>query len=120
MYLDPALLDARTTGPAAGGDDAVLLLPGFDEYLLGFKDRSLMFDAEHTQAIIPGGNGVFQATIVRGGRVIGTWRRTLTRGRVVVDLRPLVRLGAADRSRVEDALKPYAHFVGRPVQARWA
>lgn len=119
MYLDPALLDAPTTGPAAG-DDEVLLLPGFDEYLLGFKDRSLMLDAEHTRAIIPGGNGVFQATIVRGGRVIGTWKRTLTRARAVVELRPLVHLGAADRSRVEDALKPYAHFVGRPVQARWA
>jgi hypothetical protein len=117
MYLDPALLDAPATEPA--DDDEVLLLPGFDEYLLGFKDRSLMLDAKHKQAIIPGGNGIFQATIVRGGRVIGTWKRTMTTTRAVVDLRPLVRLGAADRSRIEDALKPYAHFTGRPVQARW-
>jgi hypothetical protein len=123
MLLDPALLDAHRAGtPGEDGKDGedFLALPGFDEYLLGFKDRSLMLAAEHKQAIIPGGNGVFQWTIVRGGRVIGTWKRSVARGRTVVDVRPLVPLGAANRSRVEDALEPYARFTGRPVQARWS
>jgi hypothetical protein len=120
MVPDPALLDAHRNGPGAGGEDDILALPGFDEYLLGFKDRSLMLAAEHKQAIIPGGNGVFQPTIVRGGKVIGTWRRSVARGHTVVDLRPLVPLGAVDRARVEDALKPYAHFTGRPLQAHWS
>jgi hypothetical protein len=99
--------------------DAVLALPGFDEYLLGFKDRSMMIDAAHQQAIIPGGNGVFQATIVRGGRVVGTWKRTLTKKNTVVQVRPLVSLTAADRIRVEAALEPYARFVGLPLAVRW-
>ena len=124
MLLDRALLDAHGTGPAAGGPsgggDEVLVLPGFDEYLLGFKDRSLMLAAEHMQAIVPGGNGVFQATIVRGGRVVGTWKRSVARGRTVVDLRPLVRLTASERARVETALEPYARFTGRPLEARWS
>jgi DNA glycosylase AlkZ-like len=119
MYLDPALLDANGAAMEAGGQDGVRALPGFDEYLLGFKDRSLMLAAEHKQAIIPGGNGVFQPTIVRGGRVVGTWRRSVAKGRTVVDVRPLVRLSARDRSRVEDALESYARFTGRPLQARW-
>ena len=58
-----------------------LALPGFDEYLLGFKDRSLMVDAAGMEAVIPGKNGVFRSTIVRDGRVVGTWKRTLTRRR---------------------------------------
>jgi hypothetical protein len=120
MLLDPALLDAHRTGPATGGADDILALPGFDEYLLGFKDRSLMLAAEHKQAIIPGGNGVFQATIVRGGRVIGTWKRSVARGRTVVDARPLIRLNARDRARVQDALTAYARFTGRPLQVRWS
>jgi hypothetical protein len=118
MLLDPALLDAYRAGPAEGVDD-VLALPGFDEYLLGFKDRSLMLAAEHKQAIIPGGNGVFQATIVRGGRVIGTWKRSVARGRTVVDVRPLVPVSAADRARIEDALEPYARFTAQPLQVQW-
>lgn len=123
MLLDPELLDTWTASSAvssAVGDvDAVLALPGFDEYMLGFKDRSLMLAAEHKQAIIPGGNGVFQSTVVRGGRVIATWKRSLTRGRLVVEVRPLVPIGASDRARVEDALERYANFVGNPLRVQW-
>src|SRR5690606_25200860 len=75
MYADAALVGAYQ--PAARASQAALALPGFDEYMLGYKDRSLMLDKEHQQAIIPGGNGVFQPTIVIGGRVVGTWRRTV-------------------------------------------
>ena len=78
--------------------DDVLALPGFDEYLLGFKDRALMLAAEHKQAIIPGGNGMFQSTIVRGGRVIGTWKRTATKRRLTVQVRPLVPCSEAPSS----------------------
>ena len=68
------------------------MLPGFDEYLLGFKDRTLMVDPAHLSAVVPGGNGVFQSTVVRGGRVIGTWKRRLARTRVTVTVQPLVTL----------------------------
>lgn len=118
MVLDPAVLDTDPE-PAADTWDDVLALPGFDEYLLGFKDRSLMLAPEHKQAIIPGGNGVFQATIVRAGRVVGTWKRSASRSRTVVSVLPLVTLRAGDRRRVEGALEAYAHFTGRPVDVRW-
>jgi hypothetical protein len=119
MILDRALLDAHRARPLAVDGDDVRALPGFDEFMLGFKDRALMVDPEHMPAIVPGNNGVFQPTIVRGGRVIGTWKRSAARGRTVVQVRPLVRFGAADRPLVEDALKPYGYFVGQPVDVRW-
>ena len=55
------------------GQRSVLLLPGFDEFLLGYQDRSLVLAAEHANKVVPGGNGVFKKTIVAGGEVIGTW-----------------------------------------------
>jgi hypothetical protein len=78
-----------------------------------------MLDDAHKQAIIPGGNGVFQATLVRGGRVVGTWKRSLTKKAVVVTARPLVRFGSADRRCAEAALQPYAEFVELPLEVRW-
>jgi hypothetical protein len=57
----------------------VLLLPGFDELLLGYGDRSAVLPAEFADRIVPGGNGMFRPTVVSGGRVVGTWR-TLGRG----------------------------------------
>ena len=99
--------------------DAVIAVSGFDEYLLGFKDRSLMLAAEHKQAIIPGSNGIFMWTIVRGGRVIGTWKRSPKTAKTVVDVLPLITLRAKDRKAVEAAFLPYQRFLGRPVEVRW-
>ena len=114
MLLDPALAGAEL--PEL---DDWLALPGFDEYMLGYKDRSMMLDDAHKEAIVPGGNGVFQATIVRGGRVVGTWKRSLTKKAVAVTARPLVRFRAADRRCAEAALQPYADFVELPLQVHW-
>ncbi|MEN3358724.1 MAG: hypothetical protein V7637_2706 [Mycobacteriales bacterium] len=120
MFLDPALLDGGGPAPGIVHDaDGIRALPGFDEYLLGYKDRSMMVDDEHKQAIIPGGNGVFQPTLVRAGRVIGTWRRTATPKQVTIDIRPLVTLRATDRKRVDAAFEPYAAFLQLPVRTRW-
>ncbi|SCF02862.1 winged helix DNA-binding domain-containing protein [Micromonospora mirobrigensis] len=110
--LHPALLEA----PRDRVDD-VRVLPGFDEYLLGFKDRTLMLDPAHQQAIVPGNNGMFRSTVVRGGRVAGTWTRTIARTRVSITVQPLSGL---DRAAVEAALAGYARFLGLPARVDWA
>lgn len=120
MILDAALPDAGLGSGADGFADELRVLPGFDEYLLGFKDRSLMLDPEHKQAVIPGGNGMFQPTVVRGGRVIGTWKRSTGHKQLVVAVKPLVTLHASARARVEKAFEPYARFLGHAVEVRWA
>ncbi|MDA0637837.1 winged helix DNA-binding domain-containing protein [Nonomuraea sp. MCN248] len=114
-YVDAALLD--TVPPPVG--DEVLVLPGFDEYLLGYKDRSLMVADEHKAAIIPGGNGIFRSTVVRAGRVVATWTRTLTKSGVRITVQPLTPLGGSDRAEVERAFEPYAQFVERTPEVRW-
>lgn len=55
---------------------SVFLLPGFDEYMLGYRDRSAALPAEFARRIQPGNNGMFQPTIIAGGEVIGTWKQT--------------------------------------------
>ncbi|TDP91452.1 winged helix DNA-binding protein [Leucobacter luti] len=52
-----------------------LLLPAFDEHLLGYTDRAAQLDPAHFDRIVPGRNGMFLATVVSDGRVRGTWRR---------------------------------------------
>jgi len=54
----------------------VFLLPGFDEFVLGYADRSCAVPPEFADRIVPGGNGMFRSTVVADGRVVGTWRRT--------------------------------------------
>jgi hypothetical protein len=118
MVADSALLESYGPGPTARG--RALALPGFDEYLLGYKDRALMLAKEHTPAIIPGGNGVFQPTVVRDGRVVGTWRRTRRRARVDVTVTALAVVTAKDRQAIEAAFRSYGHFLGLDCAVSWA
>ncbi|WP_210515374.1 winged helix DNA-binding domain-containing protein [Hymenobacter terricola] len=62
----------------------VQLLPGFDEYLLGYKDRQAVLDAGHADKIVPGGNGIFKPMVVVDGQIVGTWKRTLKKGAIDV------------------------------------
>jgi hypothetical protein len=54
--------------------EGVLLLPGFDEFVLGYADRSAVVPAEFADRIVPGNNGMFRATVVHRGRVVAVWR----------------------------------------------
>lgn len=51
----------------------VALLPSFDEYLLSWRDRTMILDPGHAKRVIPGG-GILPPTVVADGRVAGTWR----------------------------------------------
>ena len=108
--LAPETLDAAA--PAA----RLHLLPGFDEYVLGYQDRTAVLAPEHSQAIVPGGNGVFRPTIVVDGAVVGTWRRTVKAREVVVEAAPFAPLSRPIRAGLRDAVEAYGAFLGQPVR----
>lgn len=99
-------------GAAARGD--VFLLPGFDEYLLGYQDRSAVLRADQATRIVPGSNGVFLPTIVAEGQVVGTWNRELNKTSVEIRLSPFAYRADWEARIIEDA-NDYGDFVGMPV-----
>jgi hypothetical protein len=89
----------------------VYLLPGFDEYLLGYRDRSASLDPAHAQKVQAGSNGIFLGTIVVNGRVIGTWKRELRKNaaRIITNFfRPVARTEAG---ALEKAISRYCKFL---------
>jgi len=63
---------------------AVALLPAFDEYLLGWRDRTLILEDAHSRKIFPGG-GILHPSVMAGGRLVGRWRLN-REGAVGVDI----------------------------------
>ena len=59
----------------------VRLLPAFDTYLLGYRSREFALAPEYARAVAPGG-GIIRPTVIRNGRVIGTWRRDGARAQI--------------------------------------
>ncbi len=104
----------------SGGTRGVLALPGFDELVLGYKDRSLHVPDGALDLIVPGGNGVFRATIVVDGTVRATWRRTLRGSRVVIDVEPFAPLAPRTLAAARRALERYADYLGLTPEIRLA
>jgi hypothetical protein len=87
------------------------LLPGFDELMLGYKDRRAMLATRFADRIVPGGNGMFLPTLVLDAQVRGTWRRTARGKSVVLEASPFGRLSAADMKAFDVPRERYARFL---------
>jgi hypothetical protein len=107
-WIATSELDAAATSRMGS---RVHALPGFDEYLLGYADRSLPLAAEHADRIVPGGNGIFLPTIVSKGRIVGTWRRTPKSKTAAIEPEHFEEATAAKQASFERAAKAYARFV---------
>ncbi|MDQ1617400.1 MAG: hypothetical protein QOJ60_3339 [Actinomycetota bacterium] len=97
-WMDPA-----TPGLLAGcrrEARGVHLLPGFDEMVLGYRDRSAVVPPAFAQHVMPGGGGMFLATVVSGGRAVATWRRPTSRAATTPEVAPFTTLTKAVASAV--------------------
>lgn len=121
-YYQSPELAARCAQLGAAKAKAGLLLPGFDEIILGYTDRTATIDKAHEPLVVPGGNGVFLATAVVGARAVATWKKTAKANEVVVELRPFAA-GAKSttgskslQKSLAAAASAYARFLGKPVR----
>lgn len=96
---------AKTRSPAA------FLLPAFDEYLIAYRDRDAVLDPKYVKRLNAGG-GMLGNCIVLDGRVIGTWRRTLARAAVAIELEFFEAPAPRERQAVEVAAQRYGGFHG--------
>jgi hypothetical protein len=93
LRQDPAAPDAH-------------LLSVYDEYVSGYKDRSAIGDARVGAALQEMGNALRFIVIVHG-RVVGTWRLSLKRNSVVIEINPLTEWTIADHRAVRAAASRY-------------
>ncbi len=97
---------------------AVYLLPNFDEYGVGYRDRSAIFDAAHAENLDSRGNILFIHALVIGGQVAGIWKRTHKQDGVIVEVSPFAPLDNAIHDTLAGAAERYGRFVGLPVTLR--
>jgi hypothetical protein len=63
---------------------SVHLLPAFDEYIISYKDRSAMFAIKDNKKAVSN-NGIFKPVIILDGQVIGIWRRSTKRDKIIIE-----------------------------------
>jgi hypothetical protein len=105
-------------GPVRRRAASAMLLPNYDEYFIGYKNRSAVGRrVGHSNAVIGGDGGVSHVAFVNG-ELVGKWKRLAQAKGALVDLTLECRLTAAERSRLGAAARKLATFLGAPVTMR--
>jgi hypothetical protein len=89
----------------------VRLAPAFDNYLIGYRDRSAHLAAERVPDIYQG--GWILPTVMRDGRVIGRWALDRARGRVTCE--PFEPWSRAVQGAVDEEIADLGRFLGRDI-----
>jgi len=102
---------STSTPSAETKTQTAYLLPGFDEYLVGYEDRSAVLDPLYVKQTNAGG-GMLNPTIVVNGQVVGTWKRTLQKDTVVITPSWFTAPMKSDHHALETAAQQYGVFLG--------
>jgi Winged helix DNA-binding domain len=116
--LSSFLFDSREywfkeSGGAKGKDASVFLLPAFDEYTIGYADRTAVLDKELSKAAMTV-NGIFFPLMVLNGKGIGIWKRRDDGKRVLI--KSAAELSETAFKKLSVAAKKYGRFLGKPVE----
>jgi hypothetical protein len=90
--------------------DSVYLLPAFDEFLIGYKDRraSLPHESRHKAV---SNNGIFWPIVVVNGRIIGTWKKAAAAATPTYNF--FERPDSDMRALIGEATARYNRFIAR-------
>lgn len=68
----------------SGKQTHTYFLPAFDQYIIGYKDRTASLHPTHFGKVVTN-NGIFKPSIIKNGEVIGTWKRSFKKDRVLIE-----------------------------------
>lgn len=108
--------DLEYWGPAnapaiRSADNNILLLPNYDEYLVAYKDRDVVYDGLHDDHLSREGNPLFNNIILIRGQIAGVWKRTIKKKGIVMDLQTFTLLNKTDQARLDRAITRYKQFI---------
>jgi hypothetical protein len=106
---------SRSIRPEHSPAAAVYLLPGFDEFLLGYRERCALPDDPGLRKKVLK-NGMLSPTLIISGRVAGTWKRSFRKGTVRIAVTPFAPLAGAEQEALTATARRYGEFLGMPVE----
>lgn len=88
----------------------VHLLPSFDIYLLGYRDRRLIVPQQHAKRINVGG-GILHPTLLVNGQVVGTWKGQRKKNKMDVLIETFEQLASETYSALEAEVIDLGRFL---------
>jgi len=105
----------ESTPPKKANSSIAYLLPNYDEYFIGFKDRSAIGEVAQKAGIKGDDPALIAHIIILNGQIVGGWRRTLKKDEVIVEASLITKLNKAEEQAVAAAAKRFGRFLELPV-----
>ena len=105
-----------TTSYKKNLSDNAILLPNYDEYIVGYTDRSAIFESSHANKLDARSNPLFQHTIVINGQITGTWKRAFKKDAVIIELTPFAPMTKDERDIIIMEAKKYGAFLKMKIE----
>lgn len=110
-----------SAGPPAkvgSGPPTAHLLSIYDEYISSYRDRSAICDPADGKRLVGMGAALGYVLVV-GGRIAGTWRRTISGQSVAIELTRFRSLRRGEERAVAGAARRFAGFLGASEVLRY-
>ena len=114
--IEPEAIDGQTyyvevnrVSPA-GNVLSTFLMPDYDEYGMGYKNREAISHAELS------GSLTYNRMIIVDGAIAGSWKRTINGSKVKLELQLNRPLTEQQRERVAETALAYGQFIGKTVE----
>jgi hypothetical protein len=104
-----------STPPKKAQSLTAYLLPNYDEYFIGFKDRSAIGEVAKTAGIKGDDPALIAHIIILNGQIVGGWRRTLKKDEVLVEVSLITKLNKTEKQAVAAAAERFGRFLELPV-----
>ncbi|NJK86450.1 MAG: winged helix DNA-binding domain-containing protein [Bacteroidales bacterium] len=93
----------------------VFLLPAYDEFLIGYKNRSAVI-SKNINAKIISINGLFRPVILVNGQVAGIWKRTIKGNTCTFETELFFPMEEFMNESIQGESKRYGDFLGKVVR----
>jgi hypothetical protein len=110
------LMPRDTPAPRATG--TAHLLPNYDEYFIGFRDRSAIGERVRGTGLVTGGDALITHIVFVGGEIVGGWRRRFDKQTAIVHLKLLSRLTKPESRRVAAEAMRFGAFLGMKAEVQ--
>ncbi|MES2678968.1 MAG: winged helix DNA-binding domain-containing protein [Bacteroidota bacterium] len=95
--------------------ETIHLLPGFDELVISYKDRSAAITPDHNKRAISI-NGIFNPTLMVNGHVVGTWKRSIVKDKVFITPEFFAKPGSDLKEQIKKAAEDYGRFLNKEAK----
>ena len=92
----------------------VRLLPAFDTFLLGYRDRAMSVPNQHMKTVHPGG-GIIRPSLLANREIAGTWTRKKTRDGLEITLKLFQQLSGQLADLVSNEAEDLGRYLGVDV-----